>query len=62
MTKLAHSILIVVLGTGLLSGCGGSGDPPPAQIRYDPYPTGIIPPDIDSEIARVLRENQVIRR
>src|SRR6202166_1150173 len=31
--------------------------PPPV---YNPYPPGILPPDLDSEIARVLREIDVI--
>src|SRR6267142_1891243 len=33
--------------------------PPPAPI-YNPYPLGILPPDLDSEIARVLREIEFI--
>src|SRR6266850_3965101 len=35
--------------------------PPPAPI-YNPYPLGILPPDLDSEIARVLREIDVIEQ
>jgi hypothetical protein len=27
---------------------------------YDPYPPGILPPDLNAEIARVLREIDVI--
>src|ERR1700693_4208910 len=27
---------------------------------YDPYPPGILPPDLNSEIARVLREGDLI--
>ena len=30
--------------------------PPPPGAIYDPYPPGILPADIDSELARVLRE------
>src|SRR5467141_1395150 len=33
-------------------------DPPPPL--YNPYPPGILPADLDSEIARVLREIDVI--
>src|ERR1700739_3805624 len=33
--------------------------PAPFPI-YDPYPSGILPADLDSEIARVLREIDVI--
>ena len=32
---------------------------PPPQI-YNPYPPGILPPDLDAELARVLREIDVI--
>src|SRR6202045_1706740 len=31
-----------------------------ASPIYNPYPPGILPPDLDSEIARVLREVDVI--
>jgi hypothetical protein len=30
--------------------------PASAQTPYNPYPPGILPPDLDSEIARVQRE------
>jgi len=30
--------------------------PKPTPTVYNPYPPGILPPDIESEIARVLRE------
>ena len=30
------------------------------QLIYNPYPPGILPPDLNSEIARVLREIDVI--
>src|SRR5437870_6449758 len=30
--------------------------PPPSGSIYDPYPPGILPMDLDSELARVLRE------
>src|SRR5260370_32757630 len=33
---------------------GDREEPPPPF--YNPYPFGILPPDLDSEIARVLRE------
>src|SRR5260370_27082583 len=32
----------------------------PSAALYDPYPSGILPPDLDSETARVLREIDVI--
>src|SRR5260370_17469361 len=35
-------------------GKGGDRDTPPPF--YNPYPPGILPADLDSEIARVLRE------
>lgn len=34
--------------------------PPPPSTIYNPYPPGILPADIDSELARVLREIDVI--
>src|SRR6266478_7654644 len=34
--------------------------PSPTPPVYNPYPFGILPPDLDSEIARVLREIDVI--
>src|SRR5260221_12421748 len=30
--------------------------PPPPAPNYNPYPPGILPPDLDSELARVLGE------
>src|ERR1700760_2279935 len=30
------------------------------QLIYNPYPPGILPPDLNSEIARVLREIDVV--
>src|SRR5882757_6578589 len=30
--------------------------PPPSPTAYDPYPTGILPADLDTEIARVRAE------
>ena len=35
--------------------------PPPARI-YDPYPHGILPSDLDAEIARVLREIDALEK
>jgi cytochrome c peroxidase len=34
--------------------------PTPSPMIYNPYPSGILPADLDSEIARVLREIDVI--
>src|SRR5260370_41239765 len=34
--------------------------PTPTPTPYNPYPPGILPPDLDSEIQRVLREINVI--
>src|ERR1700747_835224 len=31
-----------------------------APRAYNPYPAGILPPDLDSELARVLRETDVL--
>jgi cytochrome c peroxidase len=37
-----------------------SGEPAPSASVYNPYPPGILPTDLDSEIARVQREVGVI--
>ena len=38
-----------------------SGDPVPRPVEaYNPYPSGILPSDLDVEIARVQREVQFI--
>src|SRR5438094_5254851 len=34
----------------------GKKKPPPPSPVYNPYPPGILPADIDTELARVLRE------
>ena len=47
-------ICAAVVGALLLSsGTGAAQNPAPP---YNPYPPGILPPDLDSEIARVRRE------
>ncbi len=50
----SQTALISAQNNGRGKGRGDEPDkiPPP----YNPYPSGILPPDIDSEIARVLRE------
>src|SRR5258705_2695658 len=50
----AQTALISAQNNGQGKGRGDEPDkiPPP----YNPYPPGILPPDINSEIARVLRE------
>ena len=63
---MRRSVLIVVsgtltiaLGTGIL--CNAVADEKePATPVYNPYPPGILPSDLDSELARVLREVDVI--
>src|SRR5438132_4268016 len=32
----------------------------PADVIYNPYPPGILPPDLNAELARVLREIEFI--
>ena len=63
---MRRSVLIVVsgtltiaLGTGIL--CNAVADEKePATPVYNPYPPGILPSDLDSELARVVREVDVI--
>ncbi|MDB6162138.1 MAG: putative methylamine utilization protein MauG, partial [Gammaproteobacteria bacterium] len=54
-------ILAIVLGATIVSDAAAAetereGAPP----VYNPYPPGILPSDLNSEVARVLREVQVI--
>src|SRR6266704_3357627 len=63
-TKVVSTLLIVAAGIGTLFLSSGtvdaqsnSGPPPP----YNPYPPGILPPDLPSEIARVRREGVTIK-
>src|SRR3982074_1099374 len=48
---LLVTVCTVVSGTG---GTSGEQNPPPAQV-YNPYPAGILPADLDSEIERARR-------
>ena len=57
---MRHTTLIVlsvvclaVLGTVVTT---KGEEPDPALTVYNPYPPGILPPDLNSELARVLRE------
>jgi cytochrome c peroxidase len=64
----AGAIVALLIGTGLISVLAGAAEngkqpkgsptPKPGQSPpiYNPYPAGILPPDLNSEIARVLRE------
>ena len=59
----AAGLIAIIVGSHTLSAQdehadkGDKDKPPPV---YNPYPPGILPPDLDSEIARVLREIDVI--
>src|ERR1700731_3640858 len=64
----AGAIVTLLICTGLISVQAGAAEnekqpkgsptPKPGQSPpvYNPYPAGILPPDLNSEIARVLRE------
>jgi cytochrome c peroxidase len=53
-------ILCMALGAALLSNAvAHEGEEAPAP-NYDPYPSGILPSDIDPELVRVLREVDLI--
>ena len=45
-----------VLGGLILSHAVYAKKPPPPPPIYNPYPLGILPPDLDTELARVLTE------
>jgi cytochrome c peroxidase len=59
----SSATLVVVLGAGILARTGSPQQTaragpktPPVPPIYNPYPRGILPADLDSEIARVRRE------
>ena len=62
---IAAVSVVMALGAAILSSAvaddnaGGDNEGPPAPI-YNPYPPGILPANLSSEIARVLREIDVI--
>ena len=53
-------ILAFVLGAMLASDAVAENERESAPPVYNPYPPGILPSDLNSEVARVLREVQVI--
>src|SRR5215210_7117438 len=68
-----HRIILIVITIVCAIGLGGiyalpgsaqqkaqKNKPPPPTAIYNPYPPGILPPDLDSEVERVLREIDVI--
>jgi hypothetical protein len=59
LTKLACA---TVLGSAMVfHSLSANGEPPPpSPTVYNPYPPGILPSNLSSEIARVLREVDVI--
>jgi cytochrome c peroxidase len=56
MNALLRTSVTVVLAAFTLGAQDGGQNPP----TYNPYPRGILPPDLDSEIARVQREVRFI--
>jgi hypothetical protein len=50
--SVASTVCLIALGYAVIT--NGQQNSSPAV--YNPYPPGILPPDLDSEIARVLRE------
>ena len=50
----------LVLGGMIVSHAVYARNPPPPAPIYNPYPPGILPDDLVSEIDRVLREVDVI--
>src|SRR5712691_2244592 len=49
----SQTVLVSAQNGGARGQKGDREEPPPPF--YNPYPPGILPPDLDSEIARVLR-------
>src|SRR5207237_6377707 len=53
--------MAAVLGTSNLPHAASADTPVPRPVpTYNPYPANVLPPDLDSEIARVQRETQFI--
>jgi cytochrome c peroxidase len=53
-------LLATALAVHSRSANSQSGPPAPSPTAYNPYPPGLLPQDLDSETARVLREIDVI--
>jgi cytochrome c peroxidase len=53
---VASTICLIALGYAAISYCQQNSSPP----VYNPYPSGILPGDLNSETARVLREIDVV--
>jgi cytochrome c peroxidase len=53
---VAAIVVGIVMGYAVITYCQQNSSP----AVYNPYPPGILPPNLDSEIARVLREVDVI--
>src|ERR1700741_1809006 len=60
MRRTSLSLSAIVVGIVLGYAAVSYGQEGSAQPNYDPYPPGILPPNLDSETARVLREIDVI--
>ena len=55
-SRLAIPAIVILLGI-----CGlGSGQQASQPQIYNPYPPGIVPPDVETEIQRVSRETRKI--
>src|ERR1700756_403453 len=54
--SVASTVCLIALGYAVITHSQQNSGP----AVYNPYPPGILPPDLDSEIARVLREIDVI--
>jgi cytochrome c peroxidase len=55
-TTLAILSVVCLMVLGVVMTTKGQEPEDPAPKIYDPYPPGILPPDINSELKRVLRE------
>ena len=53
---VASTVCLIALGYAVIS----YGQQNSSSVVYNPYPPGILPPDLNSETARVLREIDVI--
>src|ERR1700754_4885225 len=67
LSAICATLLTALLVSPQPTSANPQGPPPSPAPRqpspsatYNPYPSGILPPDLDSEIARVLREVDVI--
>jgi cytochrome c peroxidase len=60
LLRTSATVVLAALTAGAQDQQGNQGNQDNRRPTYNPYPPGILPPDLDSEIARVQREVRFI--